>query len=67
MCNLIGHVANYSKTSECLCQYYREEPALADAGAFNNFPSNSTSFKFKQKITHSTENNGTKNVKIMAH
>ena len=65
MYNLIEYSDNYSKTSGSLWQYNREEPALTDAGALDNFPSNSDSFKYKQKITGSTENNGTKAVKIM--
>ena len=46
-------------------QYYRDEPALNDAVAFANFPGNSASFKFKQKITSSTGDDGTKNIYIM--
>ena len=38
---------NYSKTSRGLWQYYRDEPALPDADALDNFPGNSASFKFK--------------------
>ena len=35
------------------------------AGALDNFPGNSASYKFKQKTTGSTGNNGTKNAEIM--
>ena len=38
---------------------------MIDAGAAANFPGNSASFKFKQKITRSTGNDGTKNVRII--
>ena len=38
---------------------------LSDAGAVDNIPGNSTLFKFKQKITGATGNDGTKNVEIM--
>ena len=38
---------------------------MDDAGYPDNFPGNSISFKFQQKITGSTQNNGTKNVEIM--
>ena len=60
MYNLTEYSNNYSKTSGCLWQYYRYEPALTDADALANFPGNSASFKFKQKITSSTGNDGTK-------
>ena len=33
---------------------HRDEPALTDAGTLDNFPGNSTSFKYKQKVTGST-------------
>ena len=42
---------------------YRDEPTLTNDGALNNFPVNSTSFKFKIKITGSTGGNDTKIVK----
>ena len=38
---------------------------MANVGAFADFPGNSTSFKFKQKITGSTREDGTKAVQIM--
>ena len=38
---------------------------MIDAGAVANFPGNSALFKFKQKITCSTGNDGTKNVGII--
>ena len=50
MYNLIKYSDNYSKTSTSLWEYYRDEPALTDAGALDNFPVN-VSFKFKQKVT----------------
>ena len=65
MYNSIEYNDNYSKTSS-LWQYHRDERALNDAGAPVNFPGNSASFKFKQKITASTGDDGTKNVEIMA-
>ena len=45
MYNLIVYSNNYSKTLGSLWQYYRDEPALTDAGALDNFLSNSVSFK----------------------
>ena len=65
MYNLIEYSDNCSKTSGSLWQYYRDEPALTDAGAPDNSSGNSVLFKYKQKITGSTGNNGTKNVEIM--
>ena len=48
-------------------QYYRDEPALTNPYAVANFHTadNSASFKFKQKITGVTGDDGTKNVEIM--
>ena len=57
ICNLIEYRDNYLKT---LWQYYRDESPLTDAGAIDNFLGSSVSFKFKQKITGKTENNGRK-------
>ena len=65
MYNLIEYSDNYSKTPGRLWQYYRGEPTLTDPGAIDNFPGNSASFKFKQKLTGKTGNNGTKDVKTM--
>ena len=67
MYNLIKHSDNYSKTSGSFKQYYRDEPALTNAGAIANFHAadTSASFKFKQKITGITGDDCTKNVEIM--
>ena len=65
MYNLIEHSNNYSKISGRLWQYYRDETALTNAGAVDNFPRNSALFKFKQKITGSTGDDATTNVRIM--
>ena len=48
-------------------QYYRDEPALTNAGAIANFYAaiNRASFKIKQKITSNTANGGAKDVEIM--
>ena len=48
MYNLIEYNDNYRKTSGSLWQYYRDEPALTAAGAFDNFRVNSIMFKFKK-------------------
>ena len=37
MHNLIEYSDNYSKTSGSLWQYYRDEPALTDAGTIKKF------------------------------
>ena len=58
----------YSKTSGSLWQYYRDEPALDGNDNIIDFPAdnhNSISFKFKEKITGQTGNDGTKDVEIM--
>ena len=55
-------------SSESLWQYYRNETFLNANGAIADFPpddNNSASFKFKTKIIGRTENDGTKNIKIM--
>ena len=57
----------YSQTSEGLWQYYRDELALNN-GAIIDFSADDDSsilFKFKEKITGKTGNNGTKDVKTM--
>ena len=38
---------------------------MNDAGALDNFPGNSGLFKYKQNITGSKRNNGTKNVQVI--
>ena len=60
MYNLIEYSDNYSKKSGRLWINYREEPALLNAA-----DDNSASFKFKQKMTGATDDDGTKNVEIM--
>ena len=65
MYSLTKYGNNYSKTSGRLWQYHRDEPALTNADIIDNFPGNSTSYKFKQKITGSTGDDGTKAVQIM--
>ena len=58
MYNLIECSDNYSKLSENLWQYYKDDP--------NNNIADSKSFKFKVKITGETPDNGnTKDVKII--
>ena len=41
--NFIDYSDNYSKTSESLWQYYRDERGLNDVGALDNFPGNEVS------------------------
>ena len=65
MYSFIEYSGNSSKTSGSLEQYYRDEPVLANDGALPNFPGNSASFKYKQKITSSSGDDGTKAVQIM--
>ena len=68
MYNLIEYSNNYSKTLRRLWQYYRDKPALTDAGVIANFfvaNNNKALFKFKQKVTGKTGNDCAKDVKIM--
>ena len=68
MYDLIEYNNNHSKSSERLWQYYKDKPALTDAGGVaisSDANNNSASFKFKQKITGKTAAGGTKNVEIM--
>ena len=65
MYSLTEYGDNSSKTSGRLYQCYRDEPALDVYGTPANFPGKSALFKFKQTITDSAEDNGTKNVEIM--
>ena len=67
MYNLIEYSDDYSKTSGSLWQYYKDEPALTDAGTFANShaANNNASFKFKQKITGKTTANDRNDVRIM--
>ena len=68
MYNLIEYGNSYSKTSGNLWQYYRDESALNDNGGIidiSDANNNSALFKFKQKLTGYTKNNGTKDAQIM--
>ena len=67
MYNVIEYSENYSKISGILWQYCKDIPAVEDNGATVNFAVNnlSDSFTFKEKITGQTENNRTKDVKMM--
>ena len=65
MYNLIECSDNYSKTSESLWQYYRDEPVLANAIDFPGTTNNSALFNFKQKITDKTVADNTKYIEII--
>ena len=67
MYNLIGYGNNYSKTSETLLQYYKDESALNNTDDIIDFlnDTDSTSFKFKLKVTGQTRIDGTKDAEIM--
>ena len=67
MYNLIEYSDNYLKTSGSLWQYYRDEPFIINNGDITDIPDNpdSSSFKFKLKITSQTGNDGTKDVQII--
>ena len=68
---MLEYSKTYSKTSESLFQYYRDEPGLNDNGVVFDFAYNSNDnnitefFKFKENITGQIGDNGTKNVEIM--
>ena len=67
MYNLIEYSNNIrKKTTGSLRHYYRDEPALNDAGLIANFHAadNSVSLKFKQKIKSKGAVNGRKDVEI---
>ena len=66
MYNLIEDNANYLKTGS-LWKYYKDEPAINNVGGIIHFPdnsNNSSSVKYKQKISRKTTNNGTNYVEI---
>ena len=68
MHNLIEYSNNYSKTSGCLWQNYKDIPAVDDGCGIVGFNgANATySFNFKTKITGQTDNNGEiNNIEIM--
>ena len=64
--NLIECSDNYLKTSRSLWQYYRDEPFMNNHGVITDVhdgPDN-VSFKYNQKLTGQTGNDGTKDVQI---
>ena len=67
MHNVIEYSNNYSKTSESLWLYCRYKSGVNDESNIADFnvANGADSFNFKLKITGFTDNNGTKNVKIM--
>ena len=68
MYKLIEYRDNYIKTSGRLRQYHRDEPFLDTNGTTADFPANnSTPFKFKTNIADRTENDGTKDIKIVTN
>ena len=64
MYNLVDCSNNYAKTSRILYQYCIDEPALNDDAAIVGFDDDNNTtgllFKFKEKITGQTGNNGAK-------
>ena len=65
MYNLLEFNNIFLKTSQRLWQQYRDGPDLKNDSALKNCPSNSVSFKFKQKIIGSTDDADAKAVQIM--
>ena len=64
MHNSTEYSNNYSKISGSSWQYHKDERASTDAGALHNFPGNSASFKFKENISGSAGEDGTKAAQI---
>ena len=56
MCNLIEHSDNYSKTSQGLQQFSRDEPALDNNDNIADFTddNNTDLFKFEEKVKGQT-------------
>ena len=69
MYKLIEYSENYPKTPGSLQQYYRDKPALTNAGTIANLnaANNNASFKFKQKITGKIAPNGRKDIEKQYH
>ena len=67
MYKLTKYSDNYWNTSTSTWQYYRDEKDLNNNGVVIDFPNNtdSASYKFIQKVTGQTGNDGTKDVQIM--
>ena len=67
VCNLIEYSDNYSKKSGNLWQYYKDEPFIDNNSVIIDVPDDPDNalFKYKQKITGQTGNDGTENVQIM--
>ena len=66
MYNLTNYSDIFSKMFGSLCQYYRNEAALYNAGNIFDFPANNDSISFKlTKITSQKGNDGRKDVEIM--
>lgn len=67
MQKLSKYSKDYLKTSGSLYQYCSDEPALDNIGGTVYFTNDKTTnlFKFTEKITDQTDNNGTKSVEIM--
>ena len=64
MYNLLEYSKNYSKTTECFCNYYKDEPNSGEGDANNNINfsiKNTKSFNYKTSITGKLEGNNTEN------
>ena len=67
MYNLIEYSDNYWKTSGSFLEQHRKKPFIDNNIDIIDVPDglDSTSFKYQQKITCQTRNDGTKYVQIM--
>ena len=61
--NLIEHCDSYWKTCGSLWQWYKDEPTSPDQQHVDTFSGSRTFFKFQQKVTGRTGNDGTKMLK----
>ena len=67
MYNLVEYINVYSKTSESLRQYYKDEPALNNKNIIDFLANNNTItlFKIKQEVTGESGSGSIKDVKII--
>ena len=65
--NLVEYINVYSKTSESLRQYYKDEPALNNKNIIDFLANNNTItlFKIKQEVTGESGSGSIKDVKII--
>ena len=60
MYNLLEYCKDYSKTTGCFWNYYKDEPNSGVNNGINNSIKDSKSFDYKTSITGKLESNNTK-------